>query len=225
MINIKKILSPVLNRVFPPLYKIYLKKERNYTYKNIKIKVFPGIFHPGIYFSTTKMLNFIDSLNLKNKTILEIGCGTGIISIYAAKKNAIVTAIDVNHKAVKNTIINSKINEVKINVIESNLFSNLYSSIFELIIINPPFFKKNPENSEDYAWNCGEKLEYFHELFASIGKYAASETEIYMILSEKAPISEILEISKDSGYKSKTVYQNTKFWEQFQIIKFSKNYP
>ena len=77
-------LFPILSSV----YNIYSAKERSYSYKGIKLKVFPGVFHPGLFFSTKILLEYLSKLDLKNKTVLELGAGSGLISVYCAKQNA-----------------------------------------------------------------------------------------------------------------------------------------
>ena len=38
-----------LNRFYKPLLQKYLEKERKYRYKDIRISVLPGVFHPGFF--------------------------------------------------------------------------------------------------------------------------------------------------------------------------------
>ena len=89
---IKRIISPFLKKAS----KIYLLKPRKYKYKDISVWVEPSVFPPFITISTKLLLEFVETLSLKNKTVLELGCGCGIISILASKKNAVVTATDIN---------------------------------------------------------------------------------------------------------------------------------
>ncbi len=57
--------------------------------------------------------------------VLEIGCGTGIISIHLAQRGHQVTAIDLNPKAIQATIFNAKNNNVNIEVLEGDLLIRL----------------------------------------------------------------------------------------------------
>ena len=59
------------------------------------------MFPPHYTISTKILLDYISNLDLKNKTLLELGCGSGIISLFAASKGALVTASDINKKALK----------------------------------------------------------------------------------------------------------------------------
>lgn len=80
-------------------------------------------------------------------SVLEIGCGTGVISLGLVQKLTIstsITAIDINPDAIKLTKLNCETNHIdSINVIESSIqkFGIETSDRFDLIISNPPYFK------------------------------------------------------------------------------------
>ena len=76
-----------------PWMKLYLKKERTWSRGGLRLKILPGVFHPGILFSTHLLLDEIEKENLEQKKILDIGCGSGAISLVAAYNKAKVIAI------------------------------------------------------------------------------------------------------------------------------------
>lgn len=86
--------------------------HKNTPEKKYEIIINPKMsFGTGHHETTFLMLSEISNLNLENKNILDIGCGTGILSILAAKMNAKkITAIDIDPKSIENVIENSKIN-------------------------------------------------------------------------------------------------------------------
>src|SRR6476620_4782588 len=77
----------------------YYSKPRDYCYQDICIKIHPNVFPPQLTLSTKILLDFINEMDLENKTVLELGCGSGIISLLAAKKNAFAIASDINQTA------------------------------------------------------------------------------------------------------------------------------
>ena len=91
--------------------------------ESICVQVHPGVFPPHLTFSTKILLDFIKDIELKNKTFLELGCGSGIISLYAAKKNAIVTATDINETALEYLKKNAHKNNLFVTVQYSDLFA------------------------------------------------------------------------------------------------------
>ncbi len=188
---LKKIASPILQKASA----IYLKKRRKYRFKNITVWVEPTVFPPFITISTKLLLEFVETIELKDKSFLELGCGCGIISILAAKKEAIVTSSDINPIALSALIENAKENQVNIEIIESDLFQKLQNKTFDFIIINPPYYPKNPSSIAENAWFCGENFEYFESLFSQLPKYLTMENSTYMILSEDCELEKIKAIA------------------------------
>ena len=75
--------------------------------------------------------------------ILEIGTGSGCIAISISSylKDCTITALDISTKALNIAKNNATHNHVlnRINFIESNLFSNVPPSKFDIIVSNPPY--------------------------------------------------------------------------------------
>ena len=213
----KKLLFPLLRFT----YNFYSSKERSYSYKGINVRVMPGVFHPGLFFSTKLLLEYISQNDLKDKTVLELGAGSGLISIYCARQNAKVTATDINPTAVKNIIKNSELNNVKLEVIESDLFDKIEMRKFDYIIINPPYFPKYPKNEEELAWFCGSDFQYFKKLFSQLKDYKTEETFVLMILSEDCDLHRINSIANKNHFSKNMVFQKKVFGEANYIFRIS----
>ena len=99
----------------------------------LKIKELSGVCSVN---KDTKRLAEIASVYKKNK-ILDLGTGTGYCGIWLAKQGVNVDATDINRKAIHCTKINSKLNNVKMNIFFSDLFKNIIDK-YDLIIYNPP---------------------------------------------------------------------------------------
>jgi release factor glutamine methyltransferase len=216
---LKKILFPVLKSA----YNIYSSKERSYSYKGINVRVMPGVFHPGLFFSTKLLIEYIAKYDLKNKTVLELGAGSGLISLYCAKQNANVIASDINPTAIKNIIKNTELNNVKIDGIESDLFDRIETKEFDYIIINPPYFPKNPNKEEELAWFCGNDFQYFKKFFSQIGNYVHSDSKIIMVLSEDCDIEMIKKIGEQSHFIFTKCYEQKIWGEMNYIFEISKS--
>ena len=79
---------------------------------------------------------------MNGRTFLEIGCGTGVISIFAARKGASsVVATDINPNAVANAKENVKKHKLQriIRVLEGGLFGPIGARRFDVIFWNIPF--------------------------------------------------------------------------------------
>jgi release factor glutamine methyltransferase len=205
---IKKVTHPFLRIVT----EVWFSKPRKYTYKNISVLVHPEVFPPHYTISTKILLDFIDKINLKGKTFLELGCGSGILSLFAASKGAKVTATDINTKAITYLQKASKENNIPITVLHSDLFSKLKNQYFNYIIINPPYYPKSPENQKEKAWFCGENFEYFKDLFQQLSARNSKEI-IYMILSEDCKIDKIESIAKKYDWYLDEIFRVKKLQE------------
>lgn len=192
---VKKIVGPVIQK----FHKQWLKKPRRYGYKNISVLVEPGVFPPFLTLSTRILLDFINSIDISGRTFLELGCGSGVVSILAAKKGAIVTASDINQIALDSLQKNAAGNEVELTIVYSDLFANLKNQHFDYIVINPPYYPKNPQSVAEQAWFCGEKFEYFEMLFGQLRPYLTGET--YLILSEDCEIESIKSVAAKNKIK------------------------
>src|SRR5690606_25215055 len=81
---------------YKPLLKLYLRTEPTVNYDGFRLKVLRGVFHPTLYFSTTYLYWFLSGLNLNGTKFLELGCGSGLLSMLALRKGANVTCVDLN---------------------------------------------------------------------------------------------------------------------------------
>lgn len=80
----------------------------------IEITTDPEVFDPEIFFSSQWFAKEVAELTKDDKILIEVGCGTGIVSINSAKenRNLIVHATDINEKAKEVTEENARANEV-----------------------------------------------------------------------------------------------------------------
>ena len=96
-------------------------------------------------FLVEKTIKYYKKLFNNKVSILDIGTGSGAISI-ALKKNidCDVTACDISKKALEMAKNNAKSNNVDINFIESDIFNNINDK-YDIIISNPPYIANNEE--------------------------------------------------------------------------------
>lgn len=84
--------------------------------------------------------------NFENPLIVEIGCGSGIISIMLSKlvQNAKVYALDISLDALEVAKLNAKALHVNnIEFLQSDLLDNLALEKFDILVSNPPYIADN----------------------------------------------------------------------------------
>jgi len=219
ILKMKTLIKKILFPFFGVFAKYYFAKPRYYRYKEIKVTVLPDVFFPHFTISTKLLLQFLGKKNLSGKSLLELGCGTGIISVMAAKKGSQVSASDVNPAAIENTQLNAKNNLVEVITYLSDIFTNIPAQQFDFIIINPPYYPKAPQNMAEEAWYCGEDFEYFEKLFSSILPWFHINSHVLMILSEDCQIARINDIAAKNNLKLTTVLEKKKYGEMNYIFR------
>lgn len=196
----KTALKNIVAHTYKPFLEKYLSKKRIYTFGKIRLQIPPEVFHPGFFTSTQFLLRYIKNLQLHGKRFMEPGAGNGLISIYAAKHRAKVTATDINPVAIEYLKINSVENNVQVSIIQSDLFENVPLQQFDIIAINPPYYKKNPQTLLDHAWYCGENGEFFFQLFAQLPGYLHKTSEVLMVLCGGCDIGMIKNAAAENGF-------------------------
>ena len=199
--------------VLIPLVKWYLRKERLYSYKEIDIFVSPGVFHPGFFYSTKFILKYLNNVELSGRTVLELGCGSGLISIVAAKAGGLITASDLSRTAIQNTKRNALRNEVIIETVHSDLFDNIHGR-FDVIIINPPYYPNDATDEPMLAWNCGRNFEYFVKLFSQLSNHISANSRVLMVLTKGCDRSSIFRIASNAGFKFELIAEKNVLFDE-----------
>lgn len=198
------------------------RKPYLYHYKGINIKIYPLVFSPKFTISTKVFIDFIETLSLKNKRVLELGAGNGLISFFCDKHGAKVTATDISDEAIKGLAKNKEALKSSITIVKSDLFEALGKNDFDYLFLNPPYYPNNPKNMEQKAWFCGEDFEFFTNFFTAYKNFKNQE-ECYMILSQDCAIDKIKQIAMECGFVLKEVFSKKKAGEKnyVYLISFS----
>lgn len=78
-------------------------------------------FGTGNHATTQAMLTLLSQINLDGATVIDMGCGSGILGIYAMKRGAAkCTSIDIDEWSVANTLENAQVNGVELTVVQGD---------------------------------------------------------------------------------------------------------
>ena len=87
---------------------------------------------------TFLMLDALAKIPIEGKKVLDVGTGSGILSLFCAARGAHVTATDVNELCLQTAQKAAGALGLSIRAILSDMFSNVRGQ-FNLIIFNPPY--------------------------------------------------------------------------------------
>jgi HemK-related putative methylase len=150
-----------------------LHRVRRYTLEQVDgvpIVVWPDVLNPVVFRSGQLFARAIASqafaapaAGLAEPRALDLGTGSGVCAIFAARRGYRVTAVDLNPEAVRCAQINVMLNRVddRIEVLEGDLFEPLQGRRFDLILFNPPFYRGEPKSRFDMAWRSVDVFERF----------------------------------------------------------------
>jgi len=95
----------------------------------------------------------VKSQKLKVKSVLDIGAGTGLLSLMVAQKNSEmkIDAIEIDNEAAEQakTNIESSPWKEQINILQDDIKGFSFEKDFDLIISNPPFYENEIRSATD----------------------------------------------------------------------------
>ena len=190
------------------------------------LSVPPTVFHPKFYFTSRILGSYIQSLDLRGKNALDVGCGSGILSLAAASVGASITAVDINPAAVAATKVNALRNGLaeRIHVLESDLCLGLPAGPgqIDLIITNPPYYRKDPGTPAERAFHGGASNEFMVKLAEASLEVLSSEGSILLVLSSDVDESRSLEPFTSKAFQQTTLVETRRFLELLRVIRLDR---
>jgi release factor glutamine methyltransferase len=152
--------------------------------------------------------------------ILEMGCGSGIISLHCVKLGAIVVAADINPKAVACTLANLQRNRLQAEVRHSDLFLNVEGS-FDLILFNPPYLVGAEEGYLERSWAGGKDgVQILERFLQEAPQHLQTDGRIIVLLStmmKEGPLAKALSAFNRRRLRSKRLFFEELWVEELTV--------
>ena len=160
---------------------------------------------------------------LRGKKLLEIGCGSGVLAIIAAREGAEVTAVDVDKAAVAATIDNAVKADASIVVKLSDLFEAVGGEKFDIIVFNPPYLPEDMPQYADRRWSGGETgRDVIDRFIDSAEKHLAPDGKVLLLVSSLTKIDKVIERLYKARFTASVVAKKKVPWEELAVIRAVK---
>ena len=156
--------------------------------------------------------------------VLDMGTGTGIQAITAAKNAKNVIAVDINPEAITQSKLQADIDKIKnIKFIVSDLFEKVPKVKFDLIIFNPPYLPKH-KHVDDVALVSGKRgVDTTIRFLDSVNNFLKTNGKILLITSSLASHSLLNQGFKKNLLKKKELEKKHIFFEDINILRLTKS--
>jgi len=149
--------------------------------------------------------------------VLEVGCGSGLISRNLATRVREVLATDINPFAV------SMVREYGIPVIRADLFRGIKAK-FDMVIFNPPYLPTSEEEKNagwmNFALDGGESgRETIKRFFLDLGPHLTPGGRALILLSSLTGITMVEEMAVNLGFEARQVAVERYFFELLYVFK------
>jgi len=122
---------------------------------DLRIVVRPTVANPRLLRSGAFFASLLDGAIIGAHTrVLDLGTGSGVCALRAARFANAVTAVDINANAVHCARLNAGLNGLRsrVRVLHGDLFAPVAGRRFDLVLFNPPFVDEPAANARDAAW-------------------------------------------------------------------------
>jgi release factor glutamine methyltransferase len=201
------------------------KSIRTVQAGGFRLTVRPTVFHPRFFVSSERFAAFIDGLDLRGKRVVDVGTGTGILALAAARAGAdSVVAADINPNASLNAEENARANGFGGRV--AGLCSNLLAALaprplFDVILSSPPKHAGEPRDLTDRGWHAGPAFRDVAALFDQARERLKPGGRLYVMVSSDSDLDLLGKLIDKARFRAKLAHEYSIFIESFIIYELT----
>lgn len=178
-----------------------------------------------VYLPSDDSFLLAENLEIKEgQSVLEIGTGSGIVSMYASLLTDDVTATDINYNALELAEKNFKINNIDTIKLEfGDLFEPVKDKKFDVILFNTPYL---PTDSDDiinddlnYAFDGGlDGRNVIDRFINQVSNHLNDKGIVQMIQSSLSDNEKTLNMFDRNGFIAEIAESEKFFFEEIVLI-------
>lgn len=157
--------------------------------------------------------------------VLEIGCGSGLVSAELASKVRRITATDINPHATIAARKRACAGVIEIDIVRTDLFQGIKGK-FDLILFNAPYLPTEAEERTgkwiDYALDGGKSgQETVNRFLRELREHLSFRGRALLLISSLTGLHEVQETAYSFGLISDVMKSERCFFEQLHVLKIS----
>ena len=185
----------------------------------------PGIVvaqGPLVYRPAEDSFLLLESIRLdRGERFLEVGTGTGLVALHAARVASAV-ATEANPEAAALARANARRNGVALEVVLTNLAAGLRGP-FDVVAFNPPYLEGRPRDPLDRAWAGGDQGSEISVRFLSdLPRILAPGGRAYLLLSRANHAARSL---AESMFRARLAATRRLFFEDLDVLELRPRGP
>ncbi len=187
-----------------------------------RLSVRPTVFHPRYFLSSEYFAAFIDGLDLKGKAVADVGTGSGVLALAAARAGAAsVLAVDINPNAVLCARENAEANGYgdRITAACMDLLSGTPEAPqFDAILSSPP--KHEGETTADMAdrgWHAGPQYRNVSDLFRQARARLKPGGRLYVMVSSDSDLDLFGRLIREAGFSARLAVERSFYFESMLL--------
>jgi release factor glutamine methyltransferase len=186
-----------------------------------RLTVRPTVFHPRYFLTSEFFAGFIGKLDLTGKRVADVGTGSGILALAAARAGATTSvAIDINPNAALSAYENARDNGLgdRLVAVCSNLMSGIAPRpFFDVILSSPPSFPGKPLDLADRAWHAGPEYRDIAALFDQARERLLPGGRMYVLLSSDSDLDLLGRLASRAGFRATLAEERSIGFESFLL--------
>jgi len=208
-------------RLNPPDYNRSYRLRTN----GFEIVVLPTVFHPRWHFTSSFFARTVEAQVRGNMLdVLEVGTGTGLVAMSAARHARRTVAVDLNPTAVRCAKLNALNNDLgaRVEVYQGDMFAPVEGQRFSLIACNPPYFSTVPRTDAQLAYAGGANLEWLSRLAREARDHLLEGGAMLCVFGSAANVPTLVGKITAEGWERECIARRQLPWEELTVWRFTR---
>jgi methylase of polypeptide subunit release factors len=186
-----------------------------------RLAVHPTVFHPRWFLSSARFAEFISGRDLAGKLVADIGTGSGVLALAAARAGAErVLAADINPNAALTAAENARANGFggRIDALCCDLFAAIAPQpLFDVVLSSPPKHAGAPRDLADRGWHAGPHYRDIAALFEEARTRLTPDGRFYLMVSSDSDLDLFDRLIGRAGFHKRIAQEYSILIESFIV--------